>query len=141
MKLKILIPVLVALFCLASQCKESGKVDWLCQQWELVSMNDPYQGGTVTEADPSNPQYREFEKDGIYREFDNENQGSGIWAFNTDSTKIGIVLETYNGSPTGNVLEVSDYRWELRELTKDKLVLAIQGRHGFVEHNYKAVKK
>ncbi|KAA3633866.1 MAG: hypothetical protein DWQ02_12390 [Bacteroidetes bacterium] len=140
MKIRILIPVLFAFISLASKCEEEGKLDMFCQQWEFVSSKDPYQGGTISEADPANKQFRVFKKDGSYREFDNDNDATGIWAFNQDSTKIGTVIETQNGQPTGNPLEITDHRWEIRDLTSTKLVLAIQGRHGFVEHTYKSVK-
>ncbi len=140
MKLRLLILLFLSFPGMAYRCEKSGELDDICQKWELVSSTDPYQGGTVTVADPANKHYRVFERDGTYLEYDNENTGVGKWAFNADSTHVGTVITTHNDQPTGNGTAVTDFRWQIRELTAQKLVLAIQGRHGFVTHEYKAVK-
>jgi hypothetical protein len=140
MKLRFLVLFFFAFLGMASKCEKSEEMDKICQKWEFVSSIDPYQGGTVIEADPANKQYKVFQKDGTYLEYDNENDGVGKWAFNADSTHIGTVIITNNDQPGGNGAAVTDFRWEIRELTAQKLVLAIQGRHGFVVYEYKAVK-
>lgn len=140
MKLKMLIPVFSGILFMASKCEKSERTAMFCQKWAFVSSEDPYQGGTIGTPDPANIQYRVFEADGTYEEYDNDNFGVGRWAFNEDSTRVGTVFEKYNGQTTGQDLTVTDFRWQILELTKNKLVLSIQGRHGFVKHEYKAVK-
>jgi hypothetical protein len=141
MKLRLLMLVLTCFLAMASQCEKSEMMDMFCQEWEFVSSIDPYQGGTVTEADPTDKFYRTFEKDGTYREYEYVGRGEGRWAFNSDSTRVGTVLTIYNQQPTGDSPEISDFRWEIKELTPKKLVLSIQGRHGYVLYEYKAVEK
>jgi hypothetical protein len=141
MKWRLLIPILLAFSFMASKCEQNDPTTILCQKWEFVSSLDPYQGGTIGTADPDNKQYRIFEVNGNYEEYDNDNSGVGRWAFNADSTHLGTVFEKYNGEPTGQSLEITDFRWKILELTADKLVLSIQGRHGFVEHEYKSTKR
>lgn len=141
MKFKLLILVFLAASGIASQCQKSELMDMFCQEWEFVRSVDPYQGGTVTEADPTELKYRTFEKDGTYREYEYLAIGEGKWAFNSDSTRVGTVLTVFNHLPTGDSPEITDFRWEIKELTRKKLVLAIQGRHGFVTYEYKAVEK
>jgi hypothetical protein len=73
-------------------------------------------------------------------EYDNENEGIGRWAFNEDSSRLGTMLVKSNGVETGEDTTISDFRWEIRELSAENLVLAIQGRHGMVVYSYRAVK-
>lgn len=153
--MKYLAIILLTIVASASTCHKQGKrsdlstrkaatfligkkTDTTC--WRLQKTFDPYDGGKTLVRDSLNPQYLLVAKDGAFREYDNDNHSEGRWYINKDKTRMALVYDIQNGLTLENEPqsepEEMHYRYEIREVSPEKLVLAIQGRHGMVEKTY-----
>ena len=121
-----------------NSCSQS-KSKLLCTKWSLIKTVDPYQGGTENVRDSSNWKTIEFTTEGIYMENDPWNKAMGLWKFNSDESKLGLLETENNGQKFEKGDEVTDFRWQIFELSKDQIILGIQGRHGIVKHYYKKI--
>ena len=157
--MKYLAIILLALAASTSTCNKQGsrtdlgnrkaatfllgrKTDTI--RWQLTQIYDPYDGGKTIIRDSLNPEYLIVGKDGAFKEYDNENHSEGRWFINKDKTRMALLYEVQNGmtveadsgKKAREMPEELRYRYEIREISREKLVLAIQGRHGMVEKTY-----
>jgi hypothetical protein len=72
----------------------------------------------------------EFMKNGDYQEEMFCVEGSGNWAFNSDSTKFGYQLTEYMGHKIGTKNPVAYYNQIILKLTPDTLIYGSEGYYG-----------
>lgn len=105
-------------------------------EWRLEQIYDPYNGGTTYQSDSLNPSFLSLNRKGKFAEYDTLNRREGKWYFHEDSTRIRLAYTQENGTKIIRSERDPDFRYVLKTLTEDSLVLAIQGRHGMVERIY-----
>lgn len=110
--------------------------------WYLEKSFDPYNGGITTQAPKDNTPYIEFRTDGTFLEYDGMQKNEGNWYINKDKSALGFVYTLQNGKilKAKKHLTSEDFPYKILFLDKEKMVLARQGRHGFVEKTYLRVK-
>ncbi len=110
--------------------------------WQVEKSFDPYNGGVTSQAPKDNPPYIEFHADGTFIEYNGAQKSEGNWFVNTDKTALGLVYTVQNDKPLKSKQSISTegFAYKIRFLGKEKMVLARQGRHGFVENTYIRVK-
>lgn len=94
-------------------------------QCNLKQTFDPYNGGITTPVDEKQPEYFVFHKNGKMEYFANNVQEKGAWKVSKEKDQIFLhysmeKIETF----------------KIAELTREKMILAIQGRHGMVERTF-----
>ena len=104
--------------------------------WQLVSTKDPYDGGKYYPQDPANPHYILMHHNGAFKEHDNANVSFGNWYINQNKDRLALVYYIQNGISIPDEKQVLDYRYVIKKVTKDSLLLDIQGRHGMVTKAY-----
>ncbi len=106
--------------------------------WQLTNIFDPYQGGTHTPIDSLHPQFLVIHDDGTFTRHQQEQIDSGNWYMRRDKEAIALVSDRSPEAAISSKTSFS-FRYEIRKLSSDTMILAWQGRHGFVEELY--VKK
>lgn len=154
--MKYLAIILLSLMASATTCGKKGKRTDLSTkkaaafllgkkidtvQWRLVNIYDPYDGGKTIIKDSLNPEILVVSRDGSFKEYDKDNYSIGKWYLNREKSRMAMVYEKQNGMEVAKVDEEMQYRYEIREMTDSKLILAIQGRHGMVERTYMPVSE
>ena len=120
-------------FLLGKQQRDSIK-------WRLVHTYDPYNGGQLNKRDSLNPRFLVFSKDGGYKQYDNLNYVVGNWYVNRSKDALAFIIASRNGREIPGASEQAlDFRHQIRKHTTDTMILAWQGRHGFVEELYAIV--
>ena len=104
--------------------------------WQLINTHDPYNGGVSYPQDPANPHYILLHKNGAFKEHDNANVSFGNWYLNKNKNRLALVYYIQNGISIPDEKQVIDYRYEVKKVSKDSLILGIQGRHGIVTQTY-----
>lgn len=102
-------------------------------QWQLLQSYDPYNGGITTPADATHLEAYVFQKNGKMISYATDNQQNGKWKLTKEKEFIWIEYSLIKGKK-------ELYKFKIKELTSEKMVLAIQGRHGLVEKTYLKVK-
>jgi hypothetical protein len=102
-------------------------------KWQFVQSYDPYNGGITTPADISRPESYLFQKNGKMLIYSADNQQHGKWRITEEKQFLWIEY-----APEKNKKEL--YKFKIKELTAEKMILAIQGRHGMVERTYLKIK-
>ena len=97
--------------------------------WKLVQIYDPYSGSMKIPDEEA--KYLSIQKDGKYVLYSPGNTQSGKWYLKKDKSALALVAE---GSSTED--ESLMFRHQIRKYAKDTMILAWQGRHGFVEELY-----
>lgn len=110
------------------------KAKW--QKWQLISQYDPYNGGKYYRPDSSNSQYFILINDGSFREYDTFNYSEGSWLMNKSRDRVALVYLIQNGIKIPPEKRDTTFRYELKTISPDSLVLAIQGRHGMMAKTY-----
>ena len=105
-------------------------------KWRWVHTYDPYNGGTYLTSDSLHPRYLFLYKDGTFRKTDAHNASSGKWYLNPEKNAMALIDEMRNGVSVMDASSSLTFRHQLRKLNQDTLILAWQGRHGFVEELY-----
>ncbi len=110
--------------------------------WKLEKSFDPYNGGITTQAAKDNTPYWEFYADGTFLEYNGMQKSRGNWYVNKDKSALGFVYTLQNDKPlkVKQNLTTEGFPYKIKFLDKQKMVLARQGRHGFVENTYMSVK-
>lgn len=110
--------------------------------WQLEKSFDPYNGGTTTQAPKDNPPYMVFQADGTFSEYNGAQKSAGNWFVNMDKTALCLVYTLQNDKPVKNKQNIATegFVHKISFLDKEKMVLARQGRHGFVEKTYMRIK-
>ena len=110
--------------------------------WQLEKSFDPYNGGITTQAPKDNPPYMEYHADGTFLAYDGAHKSGGNWYVNKDKSALGFVYTLQNDKPIKDKKSINTegFPYQIRFLDKEKMVLARQGRHGFVEKTYIRVK-
>lgn len=153
--MKYLVIILLTVVASAATCNKQGKRSDLSTRkasafligkktdttrWQLHKIFDPYDGGKTIIRDSLNPEYLLVGKDGAFLEYDKDNHSEGHWYINKDKTRMALIYDIQNGveveDANKDMPEEMYYRYEIREISAEKLVLAIQGRHGMVEKTY-----
>lgn len=110
-------------------------------KWRLIQTYDPYDGGNITRRDSLNPRFLVFGRDGEFKQYDNLNYVVGKWHLNRAKTALAFVNEERNGKEIAGATEtIPSFRHQIRKHTTDTMILAWQGRHGFVEELYTIVR-
>lgn len=97
--------------------------------WILAQTYDPYNGGITTPADEKYPDHLFFQKNGKMKHHTVDFQQDGTWKLNKSKTDLLIEYPKKDAKSEA-------YTFNIKELTKEKMVLAIKGRHGMVERTY-----
>jgi hypothetical protein len=109
--------------------------------WEKSMSFDPYNGGYYYPADSANRSFLIFASDGTFQEYDPFNYSKGNWYFNDDSTSLAFEYVVRNGTKVSLPSEESRrFSHRLLKIRPDSMVLAWQGRHGWVEETWLAVQ-
>jgi hypothetical protein len=104
--------------------------------WRLVQVYDPYQQNTYSPGDEGNPSFLRITRKGKFAEYDTLNYREGRWFLDTTRTKIRLAYTHENKTKIERADRDPYFRFQLVKLTKDSLVLGVQGRHGIVERTY-----
>ena len=119
-----------ATFLLGQQPEDSLK-------WKLIQTYDPYNHGQIIKRDSLNPRFLVFEKDGSFKQYDKHNASSGSWYLNNAKTALAFIFNIRNGQAVNDhSTEKLNFRHQIRKYGTDTMILAWQGRHGFVEELY-----
>lgn len=102
--------------------------------WQLIELYDPYQNGKRIRIDSLNPQYLIIHEDGKFSKLKKGEQVQGRWYMRRDKEAFAFIPAATTPSP--QTLQSLNYRYEIRRYEKDTMMLAWQGRHGFVEETY-----
>lgn len=149
---KNMICIVSLLFCFA--CRETKEVmpkkeastffmqNTEAMTWQVEKSFDPYNGGITTQAPKDNPPYITFQADGTFLSYNGAQKSEGNWFVNKDKTALGLVYTLENDKPVKSKQTISTegFAYKIRFLDKEKMVLARQGRHGFVEKTYIRIK-
>lgn len=113
---------------------------YLVSEWNWVHTVDPYDGGK--DYDTSEDAYRSLDlaDDGTFTEISKEQVQEGIWMLNKEKDALALI---YGKEQKASVdlrrrIAPHKYRYKLKKLTQDSLILAVQGRHGYVIETYLA---
>ena len=110
---------------------------YLVEKWNWAHSYDPYDEGKNYEASASDYKALSFNEDGTFEEISTEEVKEGVWMLNKQKDALALVYG--KGKVSGDLrrqLAPYKYRYKLKKLTDDSLVMAIQGRHGFVIETY-----
>ncbi len=143
--------------CNASSCKEAvrattpakakksanfllGDKTSYNKTWRLVSRFDPYNGGNTQTYEAEKATFLTLERDGTFIQQNAENHEMGHYYLNKTKDAIALVIEKrVEGKDTMDIQQPSDellFRHQIRTINADSLVLAWQGRHGYVLDTY-----
>lgn len=109
-------------------------------RWKLIQTYDPYMGGRVTRQDSNNHRTLELYNNGSFKVFENELLGQGKWYVKSDKSAIAFVYKGENRETSSASDKEITFTHQIRKLTQDTMILAWQGRHGFIEELYVAQK-
>ena len=110
--------------------------DCLHQKWLEVASQGPKAGDAIFRFDTVRYKINiEFLNNGIFFLSDGRNSVNGIWKWNEDTTKIGMHQlkvndRVYDDKP------ITDYPMLILKLTKDSLIIGLQGTHGISKEFY-----
>ncbi|MEM7657411.1 MAG: hypothetical protein AAF399_14850 [Bacteroidota bacterium] len=107
----------------------------LNSKWQLIRIDDPYDGGKRILPEANNPHYLVFYQGGRFLDYDRFNYNDGIWLIHKDRKQMALVHEIENGRRIPAAQQDTVYRHHLIK-TGDTLTLGRQGRHGVVTYTY-----
>ena len=105
-------------------------------KWGLCQVYDPYLGGKVIPVDSQSMKTLVIHRSG---KFAIEEEGSSIhgqWKLNQARTEILFISKEKNGVRVRQKDPMFHQISQVRKITKDTMILAWQGRHGYVEELY-----
>lgn len=110
------------------------------EKWQLVQSFDPYNGGTTNIQPKESPYFLELWDNGEFAEYEQDIHSKGKWQLNKDKTTLTFVywIQTGTASPKKNRPTLS---FQIRKKEGNTMILAILGRHGWVEKTYQLVSK
>lgn len=105
----------------------------LCRPWRWFQTQDDYQGGTYILAQPGQERWLRLQPEGRYQRFDEGQLEEGYWTLDEARQRLALRQQP----PTARQpWTAADYRHRIERLNDDTLVLAWQGRHGWVHEHY-----
>lgn len=105
------------------------------EKWKLLQSFDPYNGGVTTVQPKEDPYFVTFEKNGRFTEYEKNQHSSGKWFLNKEKTELVLIYSIQNGIAV-NKKKPQMLTFQIRKREGKNRVLAIQGRHGWVEKSY-----
>lgn len=108
--------------------------------WRLMQIYDPYNGGQIIQKSNEEATFLILRKNGTFQEYDQENNNFGKWYVDKTKSSMALIYTTRNGKEVKEN-PIPDFRHQIRKFNKDTLILAWQGRHGFVEQLYTRVQE
>lgn len=106
----------------------------------LSKIHDPYQGGqTYLPTDRLSPTLLLF-SDGRFIEYDAYRYDEGEWYLHEDHDKMSLIYQVKNHTNIPASQQDSSFRYQIKQLNADTLILAQQGRHGMVSYFYSLTK-
>ena len=111
--------------------------EFLHQKWMEVASQGPKVGDTIFHFDTARYKINfEFLNNGTFFLSDSRNKMNGIWKWNEDTTKIGMHQlkvndRVYDDKP------ITEYPMLILKLTKDSLIIGLQGSHGISREFYR----
>lgn len=118
---------------LAAARRLAPREDSLCKTWLWLGMEDDYKKGDFQAADSTHPKWLQLNCNGSFRRFTPHLMETGQWRRH-DSLNL-IALQT---DPQPVRWDPDSYRHKIEKLTSDTLILAWQGRHGWVRDWYRS---
>jgi len=109
-------------------------------RWKLSQTYDPYMGGRITRQDSDNPRILELYNNGTFKVYEDELLDRGKWYVKSDKSAIAFIYESENKETSSATDQEITFTHQIRKLTQDTMILAWQGRHGFIEELYVAQK-
>ncbi len=110
-------------------------------RWKLVQTYDPYQGGRITKQDSINPRILEIYNNGTFKVYESDLIGRGKWYIKSDKSAIAFIYAGESGEVKPSKNQAIEFTHQIRRLTRDTMILAWQGRHGFIEELYVSQRK
>ena len=136
----------LAICCKRDSWKNLGKTEaaaWMLKdssdqviKWELCQVYDPYQGGQVMKVDSLFRKTIEIYRDGKFKINDRQALINGQWKLNLARTEILFVCKERNGVKLKQKDPLYRQISQIRKISRDTMILAWQGRHGYVEELY-----
>ncbi|MEM6628319.1 MAG: hypothetical protein AAF694_01545 [Bacteroidota bacterium] len=105
-------------------------------RWGLCQIYDPYQGGRVTKLDSFSQKVLEMRRDGRFILSESREVSKGDWQLNRARTELQFRFKSKNGVKVSRSDPSYEIVSQVRKITRDTMILAWQGRHGFVEELY-----
>ena len=105
-------------------------------RWGLCQIYDPYQGGRISKADSFSQKILEMGRDGKFSLLVSRELSKGDWRLNRARTEIQFRFKTKNGVKVSRSDPTYQMVSQVRKITRDTMILAWQGRHGWVEELY-----
>jgi hypothetical protein len=104
-------------------------------RFQLESEYDPYQHGLRITPAKHNSQYLVFSQaQHQYLRYDQHERRPGFWRIDVKAGKILFAETASSGEGTPG-----QHTFQIRSFEKDRLALIWQGRHGYVQRNYRLV--
>ncbi|MEM9932107.1 MAG: hypothetical protein AAF824_00785 [Bacteroidota bacterium] len=97
--------------------------------WKLIQIYDPYSGKIKLPEEEM--KYLSIQKGGKYILHSLGGKQEGQWYLKKDKSAIALIAKE-NVSNQADIL----FRHQIRKFSKDTMILAWQGRHGYVEELY-----
>ena len=105
-------------------------------KWGLCQIYDPYLGGQVMPVDSQSRKTLVIYRSGKFSIEEEDTSIHGQWKLNQARTEILFVSKEKNGVKVRQKDPLYHQISQVRKITKDTMILAWQGRHGYVEELY-----
>ena len=105
-------------------------------KWGLCQVYDPYLGGQVMPVDSQSKKTLVIYRSGKFSIEEEDTSIHGQWKLNQAQTEILFVSKEKNGVKVRQRDPLYHQISQVRKITNDTMILAWQGRHGYVEELY-----
>lgn len=149
-------PVLLFALLLSLGACQSGKGDLNTQlastillgdatkkkiRWKWVQSYDPYNGGQIYRVKPGEVRYLIIVNDGTFEEIKDGKKSEGKWKLKSDKSSLALMYTEKDGETLPLETQRQVHMHQIRKLTRDTMILAWPGRHGYIEDLYVADRK